>query len=98
MSNYQIPFDKDGNQLSYPDWRHNEWRDNYEFSTTLKIIDIERGRSAARFILEDEEGHTYQMFMKDMMNLLQGQKLEGNWTFCKRGSNYGITPALEKNG
>lgn len=73
-----------------------EWRDNYEFKAILVFDRTERGRSAAHFILYDEEGHQYQMFMTDALDLLKRVPniayghVEGIWTFCKRGANYGV--------
>jgi hypothetical protein len=75
-----------------------EWRDNYEFDATLIIDGIRRGQSAARFLLMDSDtGVRYEMFMTDALDMLQRAEMiayghiEGHWTFCKRGMNYGIT-------
>lgn len=76
--------------------RSGEWRDNYVFHAILTVTGSERGRSAARVTLQDEEGHEYIMFLTDTVHLLQNAKtiaygmIEGDWTFQKRGSNYGV--------
>lgn len=73
-----------------------EWRDNYVFSAILTVTGSERGRSAARVTLQDEQGHKYIMFLTDTVHLLQNAKtiaygdIDGEWTFQKRGANYGI--------
>jgi hypothetical protein len=95
-----IPFDRNGNQLSYADsWSMRNggyWRKNTPFQATMKVIEIRRGRSAMQYILQDTQGHTYIMFPKDMLNLLQqfgvvmGVATPVMWTFVKRGSNYGV--------
>ena len=96
-----IPFDVNGNQLSYPDHyimsRGGTWRPNAPFRATMKIVDMQRGRSAMQFILEDDQGHKYTMFAKDMLNLIQqfgvtmGKATPSMWAFVKRGANYGLT-------
>ena len=91
-----IPFDENGSLLAFPMGRKIEWRENYEFDETLTVESMERGRSAARFILKDEHGRRYGMFMTDMLDLIQTAELiayghiDARWTFVKRGSNYGI--------
>lgn len=71
------------------------WRDNYEFYATMEFISMERGRSAAFFHLQDEDGHRYTMFMTDILDVLKRCKIEdgiaeGRWTFVKRGNNFGV--------
>ncbi len=94
-----IPFDANGNQLAYPDsylMKSGTWRKNTPFQANMKIVEMRRGRSAMQYILEDDHGKRYTMFAKDMLNLLQqsgvvnGKALASMWTFCKRGSNYGV--------
>ncbi len=73
-----------------------EWRDNYEFESVLAIDKMQRGYSAKYLIWVDEEGHTYPMFIADLIDLLKrGVVQEGvttphRWTFRKRGENYGV--------
>jgi len=73
-----------------------DWRPNQVFRAILMIDNVERGRSAARFILKDKEGVKYVMFMTDMLDLLKHGTVGGGkteyvaWRFCKRGQNYGI--------
>lgn len=92
--NYQIPFDKDGNLLSYP-YNPAEWRDNYVFEETLEYRTYYRGRSSATIEFNDSDGHRYEMFLSDFHNVMQakgldGKKVTGKWTFIKKGQNYGI--------
>jgi hypothetical protein len=98
----QIPFDpKTGNplpyaQIAYLNNRDVIWRDNEPFSATMNIVDFERGRSAAHFILKDEFGRQYVMFLTDLLYLIKNFRVESgkttrlNWVFCKRGRNYGV--------
>jgi hypothetical protein len=75
---------------------------NIVFNSTLKLIGQRRGRSAANFIWEDTNGNTFTMFMSSLIELIKhkgikkGGKVTGNWTFVKRGMNYGIHPFFEK--
>lgn len=95
-----IPFDDDGNLLTYPRFARGvksgpNWIPNHIFFATMAVDGITRGQSAARFIWVDQEGQRYDMFMTDMVNLLKTNDVRhgvrfGNWTFCKRGANYGL--------
>lgn len=94
---FQIPFDDHGMQ-QYP-WEYSKgfrWEDNRVFDATLTLNGFSRGRSAAGFRFVDEKGNSYYMFMTDMVSLLllrtviDHGKVLGTWTFCKRGSNYGV--------
>ena len=76
-----------------------DWRPNKPFRAVMKLTNMSRGRSAANFKMEDEQGKTYTMFMKDLMDLLQRYSMSKGytecleWCFCKRGQNYGLTLA-----
>lgn len=92
---YQIPFDEKGNLLHYPDRQTKEWKDNYIFHATLIFKSFARGRSAAYALFEDVEGRKYPMFLTFLDAILMtrdisGGKVEGDWTFHKRGQNYSI--------
>jgi hypothetical protein len=90
----KIPFDTKGKQMHYPEnWRGViEWRDNTQFEGKLKLIGMERGRSAVYFLLEDEAGNHYTMFSVDILGMLVAKEIvfEGTFEFCKRGMNYGV--------
>lgn len=75
---------------------------NEPFSTTLWLVELERGRSAARFWWQDEAGVLYPMFGQGIVELLQNVTLDrgkvtGTWIAVKRGANYGIERYEEKN-
>lgn len=102
----EAPFKiSDGSLFDYPPYSYGgrsweelncEWREITEFDLELQLEDIERGRSAARFIWVDPAtGAKYPMFMTDMKNLVLSVTMErglvmGTWTVVKRGANYGI--------
>lgn len=72
-----------------------EYVENKVFDETLTYDGYGRGRSSAVFYFKDSAGATYQMFMKDMNDLLSSKdmidgKVTGTWTYCKRGQNFGI--------
>jgi len=75
------------------------WKENFTFKAALKLEDIVRGRSAARFLWSDKDGHKYEMFMTDMAGLvksgavIESGRCEATWTFTKKGQNYGIKVA-----
>lgn len=92
--NYLIPFDPNGNQLHYPGWRDNEWRENADFTDTLTFDDYRRGRSAAYFNLIRADGTSVTMFLKELTEAIPHMvcgKLCGRFRFIKRGQNYGVT-------
>ncbi|WP_329405481.1 hypothetical protein OG563_26835 [Nocardia vinacea] len=83
-----------GDMEAYPG-RHSEWRPNTPFAATMHIVDMHRGRSAARFVAEDENGTEYPMFMSELLAIVQKHTIvegtvQGRWIGCKRGENYGI--------
>lgn len=73
-----------------------KWIQNHIWVDTINIIGIERGTSAAHFIVKSEvSGKTYYMFMKDLLNMMLTHTIEkgrisGAFTYAKRGKNYGI--------
>lgn len=101
---YQIPFDRDGNQQHYPEcWYVGEypnhkakgpdWRDNVPFADTLTFVGYSRGRSAAYFHFKRTDGTKVCMFLTDIddaiQHLVRGE-LRGTFQFTKRGQNYGV--------
>jgi hypothetical protein len=105
---YQIPFDKNGNQMHYPEpsWLWNKdgtsrqipptLKDNYVFEDTLIIEDFSRGRSAAYIEAKSATtGKGFTIFLKDLLDIIKNETIskgvvQGKWTFCKRGSNFGL--------
>lgn len=73
-----------------------DWRPNEPFYASLDLVDMERGRSAARFIWNHGSTQTrYPMFMAGMLDLAQNTFIHhgeavGWWIVVKRGANYGI--------
>lgn len=74
---------------------HDEWRDNVPFEATLTIDSMRSGYSAKYTIWKDEHGHTYPMFVADIVDLvrdsvIQNGTVKGKWIVRKRGQNYGV--------
>lgn len=73
-----------------------EVRPNDPFHATLRLMYLERGRSAARFWWKDvDTGTMYPMFGQGIVEMLSNVTLvhgfvEGDWIAVKRGANYGI--------
>ena len=102
----KAPFDGHGNMKTWVRGRyrhesqdeydaHTVWRDNVPFEATMELTGFGRGMSSARFHWQDHEGHRYEMFMKEMGDLILATTLErgvvhGKWIICKRGQNYGL--------
>jgi hypothetical protein len=97
------PFSSVGNLLGYVRYENDaeEWRPNHPFSAVLRIHEIRRGVSSARFIWRDElDGTLYPMLLPDMTDLLTGGTIslgvaKGWWLVGQRGKNYGIRRAYE---
>lgn len=67
-----------------------------EFTDTLVLKDTERGRSAARLVLESAtNGNRYRMFFADFVDMVKQIDMHkgifvGRFIPCKKGSNYAI--------
>lgn len=92
----KIPFDNDGNQLHYADPNYPNsreiWVDNFTFTETLTFSTYGRGRSAAYFLFMRPNGRLVVFFMSnfcDMIPHLVNGTVTGEFTFIKRGLNYG---------
>lgn len=93
---YKIPFNKNGNMVDYPiRWNENcEWKDNYIWDDILEYSSYGRGRSSISFKFKSKmNGKEYYMFVSDFDNIiceLNKGMIKGNFTFVKKGKNYGI--------
>lgn len=97
MSNYQIPFcAKTGDLLHHPDdgnFTGTVWKDNSIFWARLHFAGYRRGRSAAYLVFEDSDGREFNVFLADFVDMvpkLDKGIIKGDFTFCKRGQNYGL--------
>ena len=103
VGDYQIPFDKNGNQVSYAGGGYDVVRlpagvtmvPNFEFDDFLTYVGFERGRSAAHLVFfRNSNGCKVRMFLTDFdavirtLPIINGS-VKGRWTFRKRGENYG---------
>jgi hypothetical protein len=94
----RVPFDKDGNFVSYPlfDGEEYNYKDNCVFNDTLQFESFYRGRSSAgATFISTITKKVYTMFLIDLSNLLLNKtivngKVEGSWCFVRRGVNYGV--------
>lgn len=75
------------------------WKDYYSkiyFSDIVRIIGLDRGRSAARFIAYSEFNNSmYIIFMTDFLDMVLNNDvkdgiIEGEFKVTKHGSNLGI--------
>lgn len=72
-----------------------EWIPNTEFQATLELKNYYRQAHAVVFEFEDTFGNEYPMFLSQFYELVKtgilfNGRATGNWTFCKRGTNFGI--------
>lgn len=96
------PYHFNGNLLHYPEriyhqghFTEPEWKPNIPFAAKLYLDSMCRGRSAAYFMWQNEQGIKFPMFMSDMLNVIQKSIIEngwvdGIWQVIKKGQNYGI--------
>ena len=79
-----------------------EWRENKPFKTKLTLDSMRSGRSAKYVIWVDDEGHSYPMFITDLLTLLQersvvnGVTYDNEWIVRKRGKNYGLALVVKE--
>ena len=91
----QVPRNRETGEIQTYNGFNCEMVDTPVIFATMKIVGYSRGRSAARPQVEDERGNTYEMFLRDWLDvqLRHGwpkDGVHGEWTFCKRGTNYGL--------
>ena len=93
MGNYEIPFDADGNQLSYANgWQNPQMRPNEAFQDTLTFLDYGRARSSVIFTFQRSNGKMVNVFVSDftaMISHMQRGEITGKFAFRKSGRNYG---------
>jgi len=97
---YRVPYNPEGSLLHHAVEKYSgklvTWRDNVPFEASLVVTRHRRGRSAAYFVWEDDEGREYPMFMKDIFDIFEHAKIDRGgrvtswWTVSKCGQNYGI--------
>lgn len=103
----RTPWSANGSMLlHYPDRNlhpNMDWRENEPFNVKIKMLGTERGRSAAYFRWEVQEGDLpagtlLPMFITDVGHVIMqglprpGGVIDGAFFVVKRGQNYGITP------
>lgn len=104
----KVPVGEDGNWLGYAFHGHKNWELVTPFYAELEILSMYTGRSAKGLVLRDvDTGREFPMFISDLVDVFQnetlvviehtqaGGRLKGQWTACKRGSNYGIRAVRE---
>lgn len=102
----KMPLDVDGNVMHYPRYGFDRWEEWLTpFHAVMEIAGTMSGRSAKYYILKDENGRTYPMFVSDLGKMIQQStveikdaKLTGWWFGSKKGSNYGIKTVEPYNG
>lgn len=82
------------------DERHNNgrwvWKENYIFDDDLKFDGFHRGCSSAGATFKSlNDGKKYNVFLKDLADIINSDALQsgiihGQFTFVKRGYNYGL--------
>ncbi len=108
-----FPFALNGNALRWgnPNYQdpNVEWRPNRVFTAKLQFMEFRHGyRSGVQAYLKDvEDEYEYYMFLSGFENLLKDCEMpiypgviwESQWTFCKKGQNFGlkhISPSINK--
>lgn len=102
----KVPFDSStGDMLEYSPtdqvWNYSSkmyvpvlWKDNYAFKDTLEYEGYERGRSSCIIKFRCVTvNNRVRMFMTDFDNvvrMMKDGKVTGEWTFAKRGANFGV--------
>lgn len=95
IPDFEIPFDKDGNQLGYYDsFYAKELRKNEAFKASLRYVGYSRGRSSAKIVfMLAETDRRVEMFLTDfdaaVFHMVRGV-VTGTFCYTKRGENYGV--------
>ena len=69
---------------------------NYEFSDTMIFDGFSRGRSSVKaHFVSETTGRKYEMFVSDLGDAIRADglhnaRIDGKFTFTKRGQNYGV--------
>ncbi len=94
MDNIRVPFcSLTGNLLPYAVWYDPiDWQPNFEFYDNVVLLGIKQGKMQCQSL--DNET-CYQMFLEDfhqvlLHNIIDYGVVLAEWTFVKRGENYGI--------
>jgi hypothetical protein len=95
-----VPFDANGNLMHFPEtWRSSiTWKPSFVFADTLELLPgVTSGRSA-KYVhwRSTTTGVTHPMFASDLVDVVRtgiaaGGLKTGQWTFVKRGMNFGLT-------
>jgi hypothetical protein len=92
LGNYEIPFDDEGNQLTYEWWYTKAKTPNFIFEDTLEYKSYSKGRSAVEFKFERESSGKSVSFSisqaEALFPLMVKGKVSGRFSFVKRGQNY----------
>lgn len=102
----RVPFHPHtGSQQHYPEaayaegedgkWRRfdPDWRENSQFEDTLTFTGFSRGRSAAYATFKRRDGTNCTMFLAELEAAMRSMDVgivQGVFTWCKRGANFGI--------
>ena len=69
---------------------------NYEFSDIMIFDGFSRGRSSVKaHFVSETTGRKYEMFVSDLGDAIRADglhnaRIDGKFTFTKRGQNYGV--------
>lgn len=95
LSDDEVNFVCENGELLKSKWNCDVvWKPQSVFLAEMKYCGFCRGQSACTFEWEDEHGHKYPMFAKDLDYMIKNRAalplVDASWTYVQRGSNYGL--------
>ena len=79
------------------------WEPNCIFADTLEFVSTHPTKGSAHFIFQSiKTGRKYSMFLSDFEDVLlakriiDGNKIQGEFTFCKKGNSQGMRMIIEE--
>ena len=71
-----------------------EWRENKPFKAKMELVTYEKGRSAANFVVKDEQNCHYYISLRNMFDMMhtmdRGVIPECMWIVAKQGTAFSI--------
>jgi len=89
------PFTSRGDLEHWAEYSADEWRPNDPMELQLAIDSVRSGRSAKYLMWVDTDGHSYPMFVSDLIEMLREVVVDHGTIHAmfrvrKRGQNYGL--------
>lgn len=89
-----IPFDQNGNLMTWDGGWCKDWRPNFVFEAEMTFDHFSKGRSSVRAIFIDKEGKEHSFTTSELSKVIphiEKGVIKGKFCFSKQGTNYGVS-------